>query len=185
MESVKVGISDIQLIKLGLFRDSRGFFAETYQKERYAKIGIKEDFLQDNHSRAVKNSLRGLHYTCKNPQSQLLTVISGLIYDVVVDLRRFSPTFGKWFGAYLGEDGEAQQIYMPHGFAHGYCVLSDEANLHYKVSHKYEPGDERGLLWSDPDIDVAWPLEGPIIKDRDGKFPCLSQIEIKDLPKVR
>jgi len=184
MSVAKAGDSEILLIDLALFEDSRGFFAETYQKDRYKKLGILEDFVQDNHCRAMKNSLRGFHYTCNKSQSQILTVISGLIYDVVVDLRRSSPLFGKWVGTYLGGKGQPRQIYMPHGFGHGYCVLSEEANLHYKASNFYDPLDERGLYWNDPAIAVNWPIDNPIVNERDSNFPLLSQINLNDFPKA-
>ena len=172
----------VYLFKFERLMDTRGFFVETFQKERYSELGIVEDFLQDNHSWSIKKTLRGLHYTCKKPQSQILTVISGLIFDVVVDLRKSSPSFGKWFGTYLGGNHHPQQVYMSHGFAHGYCVLSDEVHLHYKVSNAYDPKDERGLNWRDPEVAVKWPIENPIVKERDDNFPMLSQINLNDFP---
>ncbi len=149
-----------------MHRDHRGFFLECYEQHRYQKIGITEKFVQENHSRSVKNVLRGLHFTKKNPQAQLVTVISGKIFDVVVDIRKNSKTFGRWFGAELSDSGPSQ-IYMARGFAHGFCVLSDYADLHYKVSQRYEPDDQGGILWNDPDICINWPVIDPLVSGRD------------------
>ncbi len=157
------------------FDDVRGFFLESFERERYQAFGINEDFVQDNHSRSAKDVLRGLHFTRKRPQAQLLTVIRGRIFDVVVDIRGNSPTFGKWFGAELGDEGP-NQIYMAHGFAHGFCVLSDRADLHYKVSQTYDASDDAGLCWSDPEVGIGWPVSAPIVSERDQGRPLLRSI---------
>lgn len=159
-------LEGLLVIEPTCFHDERGFFLETYQEQRYKEIGITEKFVQDNHSRSKKNVLRGLHFTKKNPQAQILTVIQGTIFDVIVDVRKDSKTFGEWFGTELN-DHSLRQIYMPHGFAHGFCVLSEFADLHYKVSHRYDPSDDCGLIWNDSDIQIDWPVNAPIISEKD------------------
>jgi len=148
------------------FEDARGFFLESFEQERYRALGITEDFVQDNHSRSRKNVLRGLHFTRNKPQTQIVTVMRGRIFDVVVDIRKDSPTFGKWFGTELSDEGP-RQIYMAHGFAHGFCVLSDWADLYYKVSQRYDPSDEGGLIWNDGEVKIDWPIKDPVISERD------------------
>ena len=175
MKVLQEPFQGVKILEPECYIDARGFFLETFQKERYAEVGITEEFVQDNHSRSEKNVLRGLHFTRRKPQSQLVTVIRGKIFDVVVDIRVDSPTFGKWFGTELSDEGH-RQIYMPHGFAHGFCVLSDWADLHYKVSQKYDPTDEGGLSWSDPELKIQWPLKKVLISNRDKGHPYLTQL---------
>src|SRR5580692_9273803 len=134
----ETGFSGLLLIEPRSFRDERGFFLESFQRERYRDAGIMDDFVQDNHSRSVRGILRGLHFTVKHPQSQIVTIMRGGIFDVAVDLRPASPTFGRWFGAELNDEGPVRQIYMGPGFAHGFCVLTDIADLHYKCSRTYD-----------------------------------------------
>ena len=165
----------IILLEPKVYADDRGFFLESFEKARYLALGINEDFVQDNHSRSKRDVLRGLHFTKTKPQAQILTVMRGRIFDVVVDLRRESKTFGKWFGTELSDVGQ-RQIYMAHGFAHGFCVLSDFADLHYKVDQRYDASDEGGLLWSDPAIGIDWPVDKPIISSRDQSHPLLREI---------
>ena len=165
----------VLLIELEVYVDERGFFFESFEKERYYKLGITENFVQDNHSRSGKNVLRGMHFTREKPQSQLLTVTHGKIYDVVVDIRKGSSTFGEWFGTELCAKG-TNQIYMAHGFAHGFCVLSDWADLHYKVSQSYDPEDDGGLLWNDSEVNIQWPIKEQIISDRDSHHGNLFEI---------
>lgn len=162
------------------FQDERGFFLESFEVERYRALGIADAFVQDNHSRSRKNVLRGLHFTIQKPQAQLLTVMSGKIFDVVVDIRKNSATFGKWFGTELSSDG-TNQIYMAHGFAHGFCVLSDTADLHYKVSQKYNSSDEGGLRWNDPEVAIAWPDADYIISERDRCHLNLNDILLSNM----
>lgn len=154
------------------FEDERGFFLESFEQERYLEMGIAENFVQDNHSRSMKNVLRGLHYTRNKPQAQIVTVMRGRIFDVVVDIRKDSPTFGQWFGTELSDEGP-RQVYMAHGFAHGFCVLSDWADLHYKVSQRYDPNDEGGLIWNDSDVKIDWPIKDPLISERDARHRAL------------
>jgi dTDP-4-dehydrorhamnose 3,5-epimerase len=165
----------IMVIEPKQFSDERGFFLENYEQENYRANGITEDFVQDNHSRSNKGVLRGMHFTKTKPQAQILTVMRGKIFDVVVDIRKSSPTFGKWFGVELSDKGP-RQIYMAHGFAHGFYVLSDVVDLHYKVSQKYDPADDGGLRWDDPDVSIKWPAENFIISNRDASHPYLKDI---------
>jgi dTDP-4-dehydrorhamnose 3,5-epimerase len=175
MKIDKTDFEGLLIVRPKVFKDERGFFLESYQRERYREFGIAEEFVQDNHSFSVKNVLRGMHYTKKNPQSQLLTVISGRIFDVVVDIRKDSKNFGKWFGIELSAENveSPRQIFMSAGFAHGFCVLSETANLHYKVSQVYNGHDEGGVNWADPTIGIKWPISDPIVASRDNQFPFL------------
>jgi dTDP-4-dehydrorhamnose 3,5-epimerase len=156
------------------FQDERGYFLETFEIERYRKIGILDEFVQDNHSRSFKNVLRGMHYTVKRPQAQLLTVMRGTIFDAVVDVRENSSTYGQWFGIELSAEGDnACQVYMAPGFAHGFCVLSEFADLHYKVSQKYDRNDDAGIHYADPKVGIKWPVKTPIVSEKDLKNPFL------------
>lgn len=175
MKVTKCHLQGILIIEPERHRDERGLFLETFEKVRYRAHGVNEVFVQENHSRSAKNVLRGLHFTRTRPQSQIVTVIRGQIFDVVVDIRKGSATFGKWFGSELSEDGPSQ-LYMPHGFAHGFCVLSDWADLHYMVSQKYDPLDEGGLCWCDDKVEIDWPISNPIVSARDQENPKLSYI---------
>jgi len=176
------GLTGLLVIEPRSFRDERGQFRETYQEPRYRAAGMGDVFVQDNHSRSAKGVLRGLHFQVRYPQAQIVTVMRGHIFDVAVDLRRGSPTFGRWFGAELSEDA-ACQMYMAPGFAHGFCVLSDFADLHYKVSRVYDRGDEGGLLWSDPEIGIRWPTADPVMSPRDASYPRLRDLAPDCLPQ--
>lgn len=184
MQVIETAFPGVLVIEPRRYRDDRGFFLESFHALRYREAGILDDFVQDNHSRSVKGVLRGLHFTVKRPQAQIVTVLRGHIFDVVVDLRSGSPTFGRWFGADLSEDGP-RQVYMPAGFAHGFCVLSEMADLHYKVSHFYDPTDEGGLLWNDPDVGISWPLAMPHVPTRDAAYPTLRTLRHDELPHMR
>lgn len=175
MKVSKCHLEGILLIEPSCFADDRGFFLESFEQERYRELGITENFVQDNHSRSRKNVLRGLHFTRNKPQAQILTVMRGRIFDVVVDIRKDSPTFGKWFGTELSDEGP-RQVYMAHGFAHGFCVLSDYADLHYKVSQRYDPNDDGGLRWNDPEVGIEWRITAPVISERDSNHPLLQSI---------
>ena len=179
MKVTKCSLDGVLLIEPTVFTDNRGFFLESYQEERYCGAGVTENFVQDNHSRSMKHVLRGLHFTKNKPQAQILTVIRGKIFDVVVDIRKESSTFGQWFGTELGDDN-IRQIYMPHGFAHGFCVLSDYADLHYKVSQPYNVDDEGWLCWNDPEIGIKWKTKSPIISERDYGHPLLAELDLND-----
>ena len=170
-------LEGVLVIEPDCYVDDRGFFLESYHTRRYEEAGIMEQFVQDNHSRSRKNVLRGMHFQSKHPQAQIVTVIRGHIYDVCADLRPDSPTFGKWYGTELKDEG-SRQIYMAPGFAHGFCVLSEIADLHYKVGRLYDPEDEGGLLWKDPDLNIDWPLKNPCVSPRDNAFPLFKDLKL-------
>jgi len=172
-------LEGLLVIEPDFYKDDRGFFLESYHEERYLESGIKDKFVQDNHSRSGKNVLRGMHFQAKRPQAQIVTVIRGCIYDVCVDLRPNSPTFGGWYGAELSDIGP-RQIYMAPGFAHGFCVLSDVADLHYKVGRLYDPSDEGGLYWNDPEVNIDWPVKEPYVSPRDNGFPLFKDVKFID-----
>lgn len=174
-------IDGLLVIEPKCYQDERGFFLETYQAKRYQEAGILDTFVQDNQSRSMKNILRGMHFQVKNPQAQIVTVMRGKIFDVGVDLRPASPTFGKWFGVELSDDGP-RQIYMAPGFAHGFFVLSDWADLHYKVSRNYDAHDEGGLHWNDADVGIEWPVDKPIVTARDSSYPKLNELTGNQFP---
>jgi dTDP-4-dehydrorhamnose 3,5-epimerase len=174
-------LNGLFVIEPHCFQDKRGFFLETYQKARYHEAGIVDTFVQDNQSRSVKGVLRGMHFQVKRPQAQIVTVMRGRIFDVGVDLRPDSPTFGLWFGVELHDAGP-RQIYMTPGFAHGFCVLSDWADLHYKVSRNYDTDDEGGLNWNDLDVGIQWPLSKPTVTTRDASYSMLKELTSIQLP---
>jgi dTDP-4-dehydrorhamnose 3,5-epimerase len=162
-----------------VFGDARGFFLETWQKRRFADAGIVGDFVQDNHSRSVRHTLRGLHYQLARPQGKLVSVIRGRVFDVAVDLRRSSPTFGQWIGEELS-DGNHSHLWIPPGFAHGFLVLSESADFVYKCTDYYAPEDERCIRWDDPGLGITWPLDAstrPIVSDRDALGAWLRDAE--------
>jgi dTDP-4-dehydrorhamnose 3,5-epimerase len=154
---------------------------ETYNQKRYNAYGINTTFVQDNLSYSLKNTLRGLHFQIKHPQAKLIQVISGEIFDVAVDLRPGSASFGKWTGIHLSDENK-RQMFIPKGFAHGFCVLSEFAIFYYKCSDFYAPEDEGGVIWSDPDIGIEWPVENPIISKKDNQFQKLSGLTAEKLP---
>ena len=180
-EFIKTEIPDVILIKPKVFQDERGFFLETYKKSDFEKAGIKAQFVQYNHSKSVKGVLRGLHFQ-KKPfaQGKLVRCIRGKIFDVAVDIRKGSPTFGKWVGYELSEENR-YILWIPEGFAHGFLTLSDEAEVIYKVSGgEYSPEHDAGIIWNDPDIDIKWPLDHVdeiILSEKDKKLPFLKEID--------
>lgn len=171
----KTPLAGVLLITPKVFRDARGFFFETYHEARYREAGVDIHFVQDNLSSSAKHTLRGLHAQVKQPQAKLVRCIEGEIYDVVVDLRKGSPTFGQSFGDILSADN-AKQIFVPIGFVHGFCVLSERAQIEYKCSDFYAPDDQLTVLWNDPELGIAWPVKDPILSDKDRKAPSLSQV---------
>ncbi|MBD3614982.1 MAG: dTDP-4-dehydrorhamnose 3,5-epimerase [Gracilimonas sp.] len=177
MEVVKEPIPGLLIIKPRVFKDERGFFLETWQKERYNEIGIKEDFVQDNWSRSTKGVLRGLHFQKEHPQGKLVSVRSGRVFDVAVDIRKDSRTFGEWYGQELTDENNLQ-MYVPPGFAHGFCVLSEKADFVYKCTNFYMPEDESGLIWNDSDLSINWILDESeiILSDKDKLNPTLAEI---------
>ncbi len=170
MEIIKTSIPEVIVLVPPVFVDSRGYFLETYQQHKYAAAGIPKPFVQDNQSYSTKNVLRGLHFQLRHPQGKLVRVIQGSVFDVAIDIRKNSPTFGKWHGEILSAENK-RQMYIPENFAHGFCVLSDSAEFVYKCTDFYVPGDEVGLIWNDPQIGVKWPIEQPILSDKDAVLP--------------
>ncbi|HEY1534713.1 MAG TPA: dTDP-4-dehydrorhamnose 3,5-epimerase [Polyangiaceae bacterium] len=166
MKVIDLELSGLKLIQPTVFADERGFFLETYSEPRYRAAGIEVRFQQDNHSRSAKGTLRGLHYQSKPGQAKLIRVATGRIWDVAVDIRPDSSTFGRWHGLELN-DQERQQLFVPVGFAHGFCVLSEFADVQYKVSTPYDAATECGIAYSDPDLNVQWPVASPILSARD------------------
>ncbi|NOJ13168.1 dTDP-4-dehydrorhamnose 3,5-epimerase [Vibrio splendidus] len=179
MEVIKTELNDCVIIRPKVFGDERGFFLETFHEERYEKLaGIKEKFVQDNHSKSTKGVLRGLHFQKTKPQGKLVTVTEGEVYDVAVDLRPNSETFGQYKSIVLSGKNKLQ-FYVPPGFAHGFCVLSDTAYFQYKCTDYYDPTDESGLLWNDPDIGIDWPIVEPVLSEKDVQQPNFSEIKDK------
>lgn len=183
VQVIPQAIPDVKLVIPDVFGDARGFFQETCHAARYRAAGIDADFVQDNWSRSVKGTLRGLHYQLPNPQAKLVWVVRGEIYDVAVDIRRGSPTFGRWVAAVLSETNH-HQFFVPAGFAHGFCVLSEEVDFMYKCSDYYSPKDEKGILWSDPALGIPWPVADPRLSSRDGTLKPLAGIAASDLPAL-
>ena len=173
----KLEISNIVLIEAQSFHYDKGFFLESFKESEFISNGIDAKFVQDNFSHSVKGVLRGLHYQ-KNPKAQAKLVIAlrGEIFDVAVDIRKDSPTYGKWVGEILSENNH-KLLYIPEGFAHGFCVLSEEADILYKVSQEYSPENEKGIIWNDPEINIAWPIDKPILQEKDSKLPILKNID--------
>ena len=167
MNVVKTKLDDCLIIEPKVFGDERGFFLETFQAERYAfLVGITLPFVQDNHSRSARGVLRGLHFQKTKPQGKLVRVVRGEVYDVAVDIRKGSATFGEWEGVILSEENK-KQFWVPPGFAHGFVVLSDTADFEYKCTDYYDPSDEGSILWSDPDLDIPWPIANPVLSTKD------------------
>ena len=173
----KLKIPEVILVEPQVFPDERGFFMESFKESIFKENGINTKFVQDNYSHSIKGTLRGLHYQ-KNPKAQakLVIAIRGEIFDVAVDIRKGSPTYGKWVGEILSEQNH-KLLYVPEGFAHGFCVLTDEADVLYKVNNEYSPETDRGLLWNDPKVGVKWPIEKLITSKKDQKQPLLENID--------
>ncbi|HIE59541.1 MAG TPA: dTDP-4-dehydrorhamnose 3,5-epimerase [Persephonella sp.] len=181
-EFIKTDIPEVILVKPVVFKDNRGFFMETYKKSNFEKVGINTDFVQDNHSKSIKGVLRGLHYQNEPfAQGKLVRCIRGKIFDVAVDIRKGSPTFGKWIGYELSEENKLM-LWIPKGFAHGFLTLSEEAEVIYKVSgEEYSPQYDAGIIWNDPDIGIKWPLDNideVLLSDKDKNLPNLKNADI-------
>lgn len=166
MEVEKTSLEGVLLIKPKVWEDSRGYFLETWNKQRYIEIGLQLPFVQDNHSSSTLHTLRGLHFQQQHPQGKLVSVSLGEVFDVAVDLRINSPTFGSWFGVILSEKNH-YQMWIPPGLAHGFCVLSERAHFHYKCTEYYYPQDESCICWNDPDIGIDWPVPHPNLSHKD------------------
>ena len=170
MEIVQTPIQGVMLIKPKVWGDARGYFVETWQKERYEAAGISLPFVQDNHSKSTYGILRGLHFQKTRPQGKLVHVSLGSVFDVVVDIRTGSPSFGQWYGVELTQDNQ-WQLWVPPGMAHGFVVTSQVAHFHYKCTDYYCPNDEGGIRWNDPDLGTVWPVEQPVLSDKDKIAP--------------
>ena len=181
MKIIPTELEGVLIIEPEVFADERGFFMESFQKRRYQASGVEVEFVQDNISRSVRNTLRGLHYQLPNAQAKLVQVLEGEIYDVAVDIRRGSPTFGRWVDVILS-DQNRRQFFVPAGFAHGFCVLSPSALFLYKCSDFYTPEAEGGICWDDPDLAIPWPVQSPILSGRDSRFTPLRHVASHRLP---
>ncbi|ETW98506.1 MAG: dTDP-4-dehydrorhamnose 3,5-epimerase [Candidatus Entotheonella factor] len=181
MKVMPTSLPGVLLIQPRVFSDPRGFFMETWQAHRYQLEGIPGRFVQDNYSCSTRGVLRGLHYQLKHPQGKLVYVLQGEVFDVAVDIRQGSPTFGHWTSAVLSGKNH-HQLYIPAGFAHGFCVLSETAHFLYKCTDFYEPGDEYGLRWDDPSLGINWPLSAPQLSEKDGQYPTLDSVAQEYLP---
>lgn len=172
---LETGLEGLALIEPEVFGDERGFFVETFSRDVWRELGVEADFVQHNHSRSSRGTLRGLHFQTAPGQAKLLRCPRGKIFDVAVDLRRNSPTHGQWEG-YVLDDEKHHQLFVPVGFAHGFCVLSETADVTYLVSSLYDPETEAGIRWDDPGVGVEWPVEEPLLSARDTKAPTLAEI---------
>jgi dTDP-4-dehydrorhamnose 3,5-epimerase len=175
MRFLPTSLGGVILVEPDVHRDGRGFFLETYHREKYARGGIDVTFVQDNHSRSAGRTLRGLHVQLQRPQGKLVRAVEGEIWDVAVDIRRGSPTFGRWEGFALSAES-FRQLYVPPGYAHGFCVVSESAQVEYKCTELYDPTDEISLAWDDEDLAVQWPVRKPLLSPRDHAAPRLREI---------
>mgnify|MGYP001380279820 FL=1 len=173
MKFIQTNISEVILVKPDVIEDHRGFFMESYHIEKFTVGGIECEFVQDNHAKSVQNTLRGLHFQVNFPQAKLLRCLKGKVFDVAVDIRKDSLTYGKWVGEILSDENK-HQLFIPAGFAHGYYVMSETAEIAYKCSEIYRPEDEQGIRWADPDIAIKWPAQDPILSDKDANLPVLA-----------
>jgi len=177
MNIVETGLQGCVIIEPKVFGDDRGFFLETFHTSRYVDLAkISLPFVQDNHSRSSLGVLRGLHFQRKKPQGKLVRVVTGKVFDVAVDIRSGSDTFGKWEGVILSEQNK-KQLWVPPGFAHGFVVLSETADFEYKCTDYYDPSDEGSILWNDPDLDISWPIENPILSNKDARADRLADLK--------
>ena len=178
MEFIQTEIPDVLLVKPNVIEDHRGFFMESYHFEKFKIGGINCTFVQDNHAKSVQNTLRGLHFQVQYPQAKLLRCLKGKVFDVAVDIRQDSPYFGKWVGEELSEENR-YQLYIPEGFAHGYYVISETAEIAYKCSEIYHSQDEQGIRWNDPEIAINWPGDNPILSEKDKALPMMADSDFK------
>jgi dTDP-4-dehydrorhamnose 3,5-epimerase len=165
-----------------VFRDARGFFLETYHQQKFSELGIPDVFVQDNHSRSAKGTLRGLHYQLRHPQAKLCRVVDGEVLDVAVDVRLGSPTFGKWTSVVLSAEKQ-NLIFIPGGFAHGFVALTDTVQFLYKCSDFYDPSSEQGIIWNDPGLAISWGVANPLVSEKDAKYPALAAMPKEFLPQ--
>lgn len=173
----RLEIPEVVLVEPDVLEDERGYFVETYKYSDFATFGLGERFVQDNQSRSLQGVLRGLHYQKRaKQQGKLVRVVAGEVFDVAADIRKNSPTFGKWVGVILSADNR-RALYVPPGFAHGFCVLSDIADVFYKATEEYAPDHERGISWNDPDLGISWPIAAPRLSPRDARLPPLREAD--------
>lgn len=184
MKVIETELPGVLILEPRVFDDNRGFFMQTYQHEQYGEAGIDCTFVQDNLSVSCRHTLRGLHYQEPHAQAKLVQVVAGTIYDVAVDIRVGSPTFGKWLGVELSAENR-RQLFIPAGFAHGFVVTSEQASFVYKCSAYYAPAAEGGIIFSDPDLGIPWPGQDFQLSDKDKLYPCLKDIPLEHLPKYR
>ena len=175
MKVLPTDLPGVVLVDPVVHRDSRGFFLETYNERRYREAGIAATFVQDNHSRSARGTLRGLHFQVRRMQGKLVRAVAGEMFDVAVDIRRGSPTFGRWVGVTLSAEN-FRQIYIPPGFAHGFCVLSEVGEVEYKCTELYEASDELAIAWNDPQIGIRWPASEPLLSAKDKVAPRLAEV---------
>jgi len=180
MKTIATPLKGLLIIEPRIFGDNRGFFFEAHHQQRYREYGIDRIFVQDNFSFSVKGTLRGLHFQIAKPQAKLVQALTGEIFDVAVDIRPDSTTFGQWFGIHLSEQNK-YQLFIPEGFAHGFCVLSESAHFSYKCSDYYDPQDEGGILWSDQALAIDWPIKNPLLSEKDRRFPQLADLSRNSL----
>lgn len=183
MKVIPTSLPEVIVVEPRVYRDDRGLFREVHRHDRFSEFGLPYCFRQDNHSRSRFGVLRGLHYQLNRPQGKLVTVIRGAIFDVAVDIRVGSPTFGEWVGVTLDED-VPRAVWVPPGFAHGFCAVSEVADVLYKCTDFYVPEDERGVIWSDPTIGVQWPVRSPVLSQKDQRYDALD-VRRSDLPRYQ
>jgi dTDP-4-dehydrorhamnose 3,5-epimerase len=181
MNVVQTDLTGVLIVQPDVFHDARGCFMESFNKKKYHESGVCGQFVQDNHSYSRKGTLRGLHYQHPHDQAKLVYVVRGSIFDVAVDIRFGSPHFGRWTATILSEENK-RQIYIPEGFAHGFCVVSENADVIYKCTDFYSPQDEGGINWADAFLAIDWPVKEPLLSDKDGRYPCLTGIPVERLP---
>lgn len=181
MNVIETELPGVLIIEPKVLRDSRGFFFECFHAERYKAHGMKLDFVQDNFSHSTKNVLRGLHYQLEHAQGKLVWVTRGRVFDVAVDMRRGSPHFGEWTSVFL-DAKEPRQFYIPPGFAHGFCTLSDEVDFYYKCTDFFHPAADKGIRWDDPDLGIPWPVTQPTVSDKDKLNLFIKDIPLEQLP---
>ena len=181
MNVIESSLPGVKILEPSVYRDDRGFFCESFNEARFATHGLATSFRQDNRSHSRQGVLRGLHYQLTRPQGKLVTCVSGTVFDVAVDVRRGSPTFGEWTGVTLQSD-EPRFLWIPEGFAHGFCVLSESADVVYKCTDVFEPADDHGVLWSDPAIGIRWPIARPLLSPKDERYAGL-HLGRDDLPR--
>jgi dTDP-4-dehydrorhamnose 3,5-epimerase len=182
MERIKTSLPGVVELRPTVFRDKRGFFLETYHEAKLAALGIRDHFVQDNHSCSARGTLRGLHYQLQHPQAKICRVVQGAALDIVTDIRVGSRSFGRWISVRLSAE-EQNQIYVPKGFAHGFLALTDNVQFLYKCSDFYDPNDERGILWSDADLNISWGISDVLVSEKDAKNPRLAQVPQEFLPR--